>query len=110
MGASTDEGTLAPSFLAKLDAFNANIVRQRFTHVIDRQGRDTRARQGFHFHAGDMPRFYGAQHNETTAARGLDMDLDMVDRQGMAKGDQLGRTLHCLDTCDDRRLKHRTFL
>ncbi len=81
--------TFAACLTDKVKAIDDDVMRKRFTHIVNRQRGDTGAGQRLHFHARLM-RYLGSTIDRDITVR-IDFDVDSTTFQanGMAERNQL---------------------
>src|SRR5216684_6980400 len=88
------ETRLAAALLDEPDRLDAHAAFERLGHVVDRETGDRDRGQRLHLHAGSSGHLGGgADEQAGQVAVGLDLDLDLGERERMAERDQLMGTL-----------------
>src|SRR5882672_6570257 len=104
------EVAFAAGLFDEADAADLDVVRQRLTHVVNGQGGDGGAGEGFHLYASAMVHGYLACYDDLAVARVVDFDCAVVNGQGVAEGDEVVCALGSHDARNDGGVEYRALL
>src|SRR5262245_24635800 len=105
------EARLAAALLDEPDRLDAHAALERLGHVVDGEAGDRHRRERLHLDAGASGHLGGGADGEAgELAVGLDLDLDLGQRQRMAERNKFMRALGGKDAGDPRRAEHVALL
>ncbi len=99
------DGALSLAFFLahEVDVFDAEVLVDGFAHVVEGEAGDGDGGEGLHLDAGAGGERSRGRDAQRSGGRAFEVDLDVVEREGVAEGDQLIDSLGGQDACQPRR-------